>query len=299
MNENLNENLEVVNEKTSVSSDTNVNNTNAQETSNASAEDNKSANIDVEESNNDDNVDFDEDDEEQETLSNTKNDENHSQKQKQHSNKNKRYAEMRRKGFLDAIDTNPYTNEKIETDEDISVYKTMKRMEKEGLDPLNTSDYIKFSKKLEQEKLEKIANEEKQKRELEQKTQAQINKDLTEFNQKYSDVNFTKWLNSLPSDINNSKNEDLKSSYIQDKKATIKSFISSGMTLTQAYEMFNRLTNVQVNERAEKIATQKIQNHLSSPGSQTNDENTRTSIDWKTASDDVFKKELEKVIRGY
>lgn len=60
------------------------------------------------------------------------------------------YEQGRIKGILEAVNnTNPYTNEKIEDNEDIQEFLIMKQMKEKGLDPVE--DYSKYLKKLARE----------------------------------------------------------------------------------------------------------------------------------------------------
>lgn len=265
-------------------------------------ENDSSKNENASNSNNEDNTDvnvkFDDDNE---NDSNEKSQKSVKQKS-QHSNKDKFYAEKRRaqrEGFLSAIDTNTYTGEKLESDEDIEVFKTMREMEKEGLDPTNTTDYLKYIKQKEEKAKKEQFEKEKFENEQKIKIQDKMNGDLNEFNKKYPNINFNEWMTELPQSMNNAAKEN-KDVYLKDKKAMISSFVGSGMTLIQAFEMYNRVTNIPVIENANQIAEQKIKNALATPGSQTDgNKNNDSPKDYLTMSDEEFRKEFEKRVRGY
>ena len=219
-------------------------------------------------------------------------------KTKQHSNKNKHYAEMRRQGFLEAMDTNPFTGQKIENDEDIEQYKLMKQMDKEGLDPNNTSDYLKFKKSLEQKERAKIEEQERVENENKEKANQRFQQDLGEFSQKYPNVNFVNWLNEIPNERKGMTNEQ-QAKYLSDKKSTINAFISSGMSLSNAYELFNNINGSLNIDTANNIAQRTLQASLASPGSQTDGNNVEsTKVNYKTMTDEEFRKIRDKRLRG-
>lgn len=61
------------------------------------------------------------------------------------------YEQGRIKGILEAVNnTNPFTNEKIEDEEDVQEFLIMREMKDKGLDPVE--DYSKYLKKLAREK---------------------------------------------------------------------------------------------------------------------------------------------------
>jgi hypothetical protein len=86
-----------------------------------------------------------------------------------------RQAELR--GIRKALkNTNPYTDEPMETDEDVEFYLTQVEMEKEGLDPLSLKDYKSF-----QLKNQEATKQTKQREEF-------LRKDSEEFVKKYPSV---------------------------------------------------------------------------------------------------------------
>lgn len=103
-----------------------------------------------------------------------KNQEQPSEEQTFKNEKNRIAAEKRRErealekaqkdGFNQGVKSalkgvNPYTEEKLETDEDIEVARIMTEMEQKGLDPLSAKDFIKYQreeKAKEQQEQERI-----------------------------------------------------------------------------------------------------------------------------------------------
>ena len=191
--------------------------------------------------------------------------------------KAKKRREQREKelksSYLDGVKTatgnvNPYTNTKMETDEDVQDYLTMKEMEAEGLDPTDSRDYIKFTR-------------EKQKKEMaETKAQEEANlkyrTELLEFKTKYNDV-----------DIENLVNND------KTWASLILPQIQQGRTLLEAYETVNSLISKSVNERVETLADEKakkqVQNSLASVGSQTVGEAENKPLDVWSMTDEEFR----------
>lgn len=253
-------------------------------------------------SNKEDNTDLDVKFDDDTDSDSTENNQKIVKQKSQHSNKDKFYAEKRRaqrEGFLSAIDTNTYTGEKLESDEDIEVFKTMREMEKEGLDPTNTTDYLKYIKQKEEKTKQEQFEKEKFENEKKIKLQDKMNNELHEFSQKYPNINLNNWINELPQNMNNATKEN-KDIYLKDKKTMFSSFLGSGMTLIQAYEMYNRVTNIPVIENANQIADQKIKNALATPGSQVDgNKNNNLSKNYLSMSDEEFKKEFEKRIKGF
>ena len=78
---------------------------------------------------------------------------------------------------------NPYTNEPIKDEEDLEVFKVMKQLDDEGLNPVE--DYPKRVAEL----ARKRKQEEKAKAEKEQKDKEYFAKDIAEFKANYPDVN--------------------------------------------------------------------------------------------------------------
>ena len=165
-------------------------------------------------------------------------------------------------------DINPYTNTKMETNEDVQDYLDMKEMDSQGLDPTDSKDYIKFIR----EKQKKLDAENQARESATSKYQ----KELLEFKTKYNDV-----------DIENLVNTDTAWASL------IIPQIQSGKTLTQAYESVNSIINKSVNEKVETLASEKakkqVQNSLASVGSQTIGEAASKPLDIWSMSDDEFR----------
>lgn len=214
-------------------------------------------------------------------------------KRKPSRDKQREYAKKRReqreremqnsyfKGIKTVLgDYNPYTNEKMETDEDIKNYLNMKEMEEKGLDPNNTSDYIKFMK--EKQKVETEQEQQKQKIEL------QMSTEKAEFKAKYPNVDIDKL-------ISENKNWN---------KAIV-SQIASGSTLLQAYEAVNSLIQDNVNQQAEVLANERakkqVQNTLASAGSLTDGEeplNSGATVNIREMTDEQFKEYWKRKYGG-
>lgn len=145
-------------------------------------------------------------------------------------------------------DVNPFTNEKMESDEDVQTYLDMKEMEKQGLDPTSSTDYIKFMREKQKVELEQ--------RQKETQVKDKMNSELAEFKAKYPTV-----------DIENLVAND------NSWNSLIISQVAQGKTLLQAYELVNGLLQTTVNQQANTIAEEKVkkqlQNQLASAGSLT------------------------------
>ncbi len=209
-------------------------------------------------------------------------------------NRNKKEAELRKKlrleSFKEAMDVNPYTELPIETEEDIEQYKIMKAMDKEGYDPTSTIDYINFTKKLETQKREEAERNERLANENSIKAKEKMQNELNEFANSHTGVDFYQWLNEIPED-RKGLDESKKKQFTDAKKQAISAFISSGLTINQAYELFNNLNpnlNIDV---ANKIAETKIKNSIASPGSQAEQAYEKPEpLDYEHMSDEQFNK---------
>ena len=174
-------------------------------------------------------------------------------------------------------EVNPYTNEKMTSDEDVQVYLDMKEMESKGLDPLSSTDYIKFQNEKRKDELEQIA--------FNKKVQEKQEKDMKEFKSKYPDVDIEKLVES----------DELVGSLIISQ-------VSQGKSLTKAYETVKKLVDERVNEavkkEADNLAKQKLQNSVASPGSMVNgeDNNNNNGKDWRKGSSEEFAKGWNKLI---
>lgn len=250
-------------------------------TETTTAQENVASNEEVVETEDDGEIEFDESDTaDDETL-------NENTKKKQSREKNREYARKRREqqekdkqtsyynGVRAAIgEVNPYTNQNIESDEDVQTYLDMKEMEKQGLDPTNSSDYIKFMR--EKQKVETEQAEKQQKAEM------KMNSELAEFKAKYPTVDI----------------ENLISSNQKWNKLIIPQIVQ-GKTLLEAYESINDLIQENVNTHASKLADEKtkkqVQISLASAGSQSDgSELQNDTVDIWSMSDEEFREYQKK-----
>lgn len=108
-------------------------------------------------------------------------------REQEEAERKKREAQIReetkREVELGIYKTNTFTNEPIVDEEDLEIYKIMKSLEEEGLDPIN--DLPKRIAKLNKEK--KAENQKKA--EQEKKEQENLSKDIADFVKKYPSVN--------------------------------------------------------------------------------------------------------------
>ncbi len=197
--------------------------------------------------------------------------------------RNKRYAEIRKSSYNEGIKTavgnkNPFTNQELLTDQDVEDYLLMKEMDKKGLDPNSTSDFIKFKREKE---LENKKKEELEKQEIEKQNE-RFQKDYNEFNSKYSDV-----------DINKLCEEDNEFSEF------IQLAINSNMTLIQGYELYLKIANKNAVNKAQKMAKKMVQASMASPGSQVDGNDiVQKNSNYKTMSDEEFEKLWEKELKN-
>lgn len=92
-------------------------------------------------------------------------------------------AEVEKEVKLGIHKVNPYTNQPIKDEEDLSVYEVMKQLDDEGKDPIN--DYPAKVAELNR----KSKEEAKKKIEAEQKEKENFAKDIAEFQKAYPNVN--------------------------------------------------------------------------------------------------------------
>ncbi len=155
------------------------------------------------------------------------------------------------KAEIDAIrglyDTNPYTNEPIESKEDVEEFKLMRMIEKDGGDPVQ--DYSKYLKKYNKEKAAQI--------EEQRKDEEHRQNDVTDFQNAHPDVNLPELL----------KNEDF-ALFSEGKLGSV--------PLKKIYEDFTKFTskyNSKTEEekqaaikKAQEEAAAKLARQNSSPG---------------------------------
>lgn len=233
-----------------------------------------------------DEVEFDDTEEIVEEKTETKTDE---PSKKQSRDKNREYAQRRReraqqekeKSYYQGIkdtygEINKFTNKKMETKQDFEDLADMLEMEKNGLDPLSSTDYIEFKR----EKESKILNEAKAHQEATNRYQ----KDITDFKAKYPTIDIEKLVEEDESWNN-----------------AIMPHIQSGRTLVEAYEAVNTLISKAVEEKAKVMADEQnkkyVQNTMASVGSQTNGEGVPPKVDINSMSDSEFHEYLKK--RGW
>lgn len=234
--------------------------------------------------------DDDLDNDEEETKTQTKTQNKPLNKREYNREKAKQRREKREKelhnSYLKGVKTatgeiNPYTNMKMETDEDVQDYLDMKEMESQGLDPTDSRDYIKFMRdkqKVREEEARKVAEENQRKEESNNKFQ----KELMEFKTKYSDVDIVNLVN----------NDSMWGNLIIPQ-------IERGKTLTEAYESVNNLINKSINERVDTLADEKakkqVQNQFASVGSQTIGEDMQDNqVDIWAMSNEEFREYQKK-----
>jgi hypothetical protein len=164
---------------------------------------------------------------------------------------------------------NPYTNEKMESDDDIEFYLEQKEMSKQGLDPLNTLDYKKFINK----KVEKQTND-KAKEDFRQK-------DLSDFTEKYPDVKF-----------NDLQNDEEFMDYADGKLGT--------KLLSEIYGNYlkkQEKLNAQIEAKAKDMFEKRMAKKESSAGA-IDKTTTPEPKPYSKMSDAEFAKVLEKAKRG-
>ena len=129
--------------------------------------------------------------EEAEKQKNAKAAERRRQREKEQREREAREAKIREeatvKAELGILKVNPYTDEKIEDNEDLKIYKIQKQLDDEGLDPVNDlpKRLAQLARKEAKEKAEKTEREEKERKEIDEK----VNKEISELRQKYPKLN--------------------------------------------------------------------------------------------------------------
>lgn len=110
-------------------------------------------------------------------------------KQKEEEEKIK---QARNKGMIEGLGgVNPYTKAPIEDDEDLQIYLLQKKMEEQGLDPVNIADFNKFQKQ-EKKKEEETFLLQKQK---EKEEELKVKTDIDEFNTKHPNIDLNELFN--------------------------------------------------------------------------------------------------------
>lgn len=207
---------------------------------------------------------------------------NHEQKllRQQREAEEKARKENYSKGFIAALGgINPYTGEKIETDDDIYEAQVMIEAKKRGLDPIQ--DYHKVEKEFrvkQREEAQRVA-EEAQKEE-----QARV-KDFTEFVEAYPDVDVKKLFNE--------DNEFIE--FAND--------LVGKVPLKLVYEKYMKYKSKAASTAADK-ADMKEARKQSTPGSvssggDSNEEDYFTLEELRKMSPEDIKKNYKKVSRSY
>ena len=160
---------------------------------------------------------------------------------------------------------NPYTGEAINDAHDVDEYLLMKRIEKEGGDPV--ADYAKAKVKADREAAQKAQAE----REAAEKR----SKDITEFREKYPDVNIEQLVN-----------DDAFSDYAEGKVGT--------KPLADIYAGYLKLTG-KANAEGKKEVARQFANAKASPGS-TNSTNPQEGF---FTNEQVKKMTPEEVKKNY
>lgn len=176
----------------------------------------------------------------------------------------KEINDAKRKAYLDGLkegvgNVNPWTNEPIEDETDVEIFREMKEIEKQGLDPIE--DYAKFHAK----RLKKQAKAENEAKQKEQAKLENVRNEIVEFDKKYGNNSAEKFLND----------EEFKNSKYY-------GFLGR-LTLEETYELFTA-TKAETEAKAEEIAVQKEAIRMSSTGSPGN-QNTNPS----SFMDDILK----------
>lgn len=180
-------------------------------------------------------------------------------------------SESYNRGLKEAVNgVNPYTNEKMEDEEDIEIYKTMKEIEKRGGNPIE--DYAKYQKifKREARERESKASEEKA------VERAKLQKNMQSFKEAYPDVNLSDLL----------KNEDF------DEFA--RASINSGESLTSVYERYSKF----ISKHNERIKQQLYDESLKKEAKSKSSTGSLTSKDTvEKEYTDLSREEKEVILR--
>ena len=169
------------------------------------------------------------------------------------------------KGLIDSVDgINPYTNEKIETEEDVEEFKLMREIDKNGDDPL--ADYHKYLKKQKQEKQEIKAKE------------FDYVADRKLFEEKHPDI-------------------DVKS-LVEDKDfANFAEGLIGIAPLSSIFDKYVEINNT-IQKKVKEQVKVEMSKKISSTGSLRQTQNTNTKISFNDLSDDEFEKIVQKARNG-
>lgn len=172
------------------------------------------------------------------------------------------YKKGRMESFIGKL--NPYTNTVINDETDIQVYENMYALDKQGKDPV--ADYASYVADKQRQELKEREEQEKIKQEAEN--------DVTEFTEKYPDVNLSELL----------ENETFKD-YIEGKRKP----------LTTLYENYKKMEN-SFRNKAIDVAKQTIANSQATPGSLNS--GAEVNVDYANMSDEDFERVLSAVKNG-
>jgi hypothetical protein len=194
------------------------------------------------------------------------------QTEQQKSSVDANYEKGRVNGILEAVNhTNPFTNEKIEDDEDIQEFLIMREMKEKGLDPVE--DYSKYLKSLAREKrVEQSKNE---------KETNFVQNDIQIFSERYPNLKINDVLN----------NEE----FVAFANASI-----GKVPLADLYENYEKFTSNISNKKAKEVEDEvnksKARSKASSGNLGTNSQPKKR--DFGRMSDAEFNKYLERAKRG-
>ena len=176
--------------------------------------------------------------------------------------------ESYRKGIVDAVGgVNPYTGEKIQDEADVDEYLLMKKLDKEGKDPIE--DYAAAVKGEKREKAEKA------------KAEQQRVAELSEFAEKYPNVDVSALL------------QDAKFGKFAGKRVQHESLA----TVYADYLEFTEGTNAEVEKRAAVKAKTAEMKKMASPGSLVGNGDA-AKVSYADMSREEFNRKLNRVLRG-
>lgn len=190
----------------------------------------------------------------------------------------KERKELERAGMFDGIkralkNTNPFTQEEFDTDDDIEFYLDQVEMEKQGLDPTSLSDYKKYKKQIIEKGKDKPLDEKEW-----------VINDSKEFRAKYPDVSFDEV-------FKDEKFTDYVDKYHKDdigKTTPFAKIYTNFLTYQEERKDFDKLVEQKANEMFEKrmAKSQASVGDLSKTKTASDDYYTREQID-KMSTDEI------------
>lgn len=180
----------------------------------------------------------------------------------------------RKKAYLNGLKfaiggENPYTQEKIEDENDLEIYQLQKEMEAKGLDPIE--DLPKYiAQKHREEKQAQLKEEQEA-----NKKNEQIQKELAEFDKKYGEGSASKFLTD----------ENFKNSKFAQHLGKL--------SLSEIYDLYTD-TQAKIESEAEKQVIQKEAVAKSSPGRPGNQNTSQKTFMEQLLSDDKAFKEFQR-----